>query len=119
MINSLLDALLGGLTDYTIDERGDVGSWARLACVQGLAAIAEILLGNADSITGFEDYYPPEKHVLIAAGILKQGVERLDNVRLESGACFTKLLSLPPPQIGGAERWRLPATPLLEELFLR
>ncbi|KAF9046718.1 armadillo-type protein [Panaeolus papilionaceus] len=118
VINSLLDALLGGLTDYTIDERGDVGSWARLACVQGLAAIAEILLGNADSITGFEDYYPPEKHVLIAAGILKQGVERLDNVRLESGACFTKLLSLPPPQIGGAERWRLPATPLLEELFL-
>ncbi|PPR01746.1 hypothetical protein CVT24_001566 [Panaeolus cyanescens] len=118
VMNSLVDALLSGLTDYTIDERGDVGSWARLACVQGLAAISELLLGNADSITGFENYYSPDKHVLIAAGILKQGVERLDNVRLESGSCFTKLLRLPPPKIGGAERWRLPASSLLEELFL-
>jgi len=31
VVNGLLDALQDGLEDYTIDERGDVGSWIRMA----------------------------------------------------------------------------------------
>jgi len=117
MINSIVDALLGGLKDYTIDERGDVGSWVRIVSIQGLTEISLLFFSIASSIPEFESYFPPKKYVTIAAGILKQGVERLDNVRQTAGACFMKLTHAPLPPVGGEDRWRLPALPLLEELF--
>ncbi|KAF8194167.1 TBCD protein, partial [Pholiota molesta] len=108
MVNSFLDALLVALDDYTIDERGDIGSWARIASIQGLTTISGF----------FSKYLSPEKYRSIAAGLLKQGVERLDNVRQTAGVCFVTLLNTPLPSIPGADRWRLPALPLLQELFL-
>ncbi|KDR82781.1 hypothetical protein GALMADRAFT_220773 [Galerina marginata CBS 339.88] len=117
VLNALVDALLGGLDDYTIDERGDVGSWVRIACIQGLTTISEILFGVAESIPDFESYFSPQKYCSVAAGLLKQGVERLDNVRQTAGVCFMKLLNAPLPSVDGADRWRLPALSLLNELF--
>lgn len=118
-VNRFLDALLAALDDYTIDERGDVGSWARIASIQGLTSISQLLFRVANSIPNFEEYLSPEKYCSIAAGLLKQGVERLDNVRQTAGVCFVTLLKTPLPSIAGAEQWRLPAFPLLQELFLR
>lgn len=123
VVNALVDALLVGLDDYTIDERGDVGSWVRIACIQGLAAISELLLSilvtDDASIPTLELYFPPEKYHAIAAGLLKQGVERLDNVRQEAGIYFMKLLKMPLPPVGGMDRWRLHGLSLLNDLFLR
>lgn len=119
MVNSFLHALLAALDDYTIDERGDVGSWARIASIQGLTTISELLFRVAGSIPNFEEYLSPEKYCSIAAGLLKQGVERLDNVRQTAGVCFVTLLNTPLPSVVGADRWRLPALPLLQELFLK
>ncbi|KAF8158379.1 TBCD protein [Crassisporium funariophilum] len=115
-VNALVDALLGGLDDYTIDERGDVGSWVRIVCVQGLTSISELLFHLAPSIPDLESYFPPHKYHAIAAGILKQGVERLDNVRQEAGICFMKLLGT-SLSIDQGERWRLPGYSMLVELF--
>ncbi len=114
---SLFDALLGGLEDYTIDERGDVGSWIRMACVRGLTSVSEILISNARTIIRFEDYLTPSKYHLAVIGILKQGVERLDNVRQDAGECILRLLRLPLPDVKDAERWQLPSCGLLVELF--
>ncbi|KAK0201710.1 tubulin folding cofactor D C terminal-domain-containing protein [Desarmillaria ectypa] len=114
---SLFDALLGGLEDYTIDERGDVGSWIRMACVRGLTSVSQILFSNARTIICFDDYLPPSKYHLAVIGILKQGVERLDNVRQDAGECILRLLRLPLPDVKGAERWQLPSCGLLVELF--
>jgi len=119
MVNAFLDALLAGLNDYTIDERGDVGSWVRIVCIEGLTEISLLFFSIAPSIPGFESYFPPERYLAIAAGILKQGVERLDNVRQMAGACFMKLLHSSLPQVGGGDRWRLPGLQLVEELFSR
>ena len=119
VVNALIDALLGGLDDYTIDERGDVGSWVRMVCIQGLTSISELLFRDASSIPDFGRYFPPQKYHAAIAGILKQGVERLDNVRQQAGACFMKILTLSVPSVSGGDRWRLPGLTLLYKLFPR
>lgn len=115
--DSLILALLNGLNDYTIDERGDVGSWIRLVSIQGLTALCKRLFTHAVDIPDFHAYFPPGLYVAIVSGILKQGVERLDNVRQEAGKCFLSLLDIKLPCFDGAELWQLPGRPLLEELF--
>jgi hypothetical protein len=119
MVNSLHSALLHGLEDYSVDERGDVGSWVRLASIQGLTRFSELLMSNAVSIPDFGVYFPPLKYHQTVAGILKQGVERFDNVRQEAGECFMRLLSFPLPDVHNGRDWCMPGLPLLKELFQR
>ena len=115
----MLDALLAGLEDYSSDERGDVGSWVRIACVKGLASIAESLIQNAAAIANFPEYLPASKYHELIAGILKQGVERLDNVRQQAGEQMTRLLRLELPPVAGREAWRIHGDQLMKELLLR
>ena len=115
----MLNSLLAGLDDYTTDERGDVGSWVRIACVKGLASFAEILMLNAALLPDFKLDLPAEKYHELLGGILKQGVERLDNVRQQAGEQFIRLLSLPPPQVDDAESWRIHGAQLMKDLFLK
>ena len=112
-----LDAFLDGLTDYTTDERGDIGSWIRISCVLGLSTFTQILFTHSKSLPNFIEYFPPEKYHAAVGGILKQGVERLDNVRQQTGAQFMKLLCLPLPEVDGKERWKIFGSEILEELF--
>ncbi|KAJ3566930.1 hypothetical protein NP233_g6689 [Leucocoprinus birnbaumii] len=117
LVQTIFGALLSGLDDYTIDERGDVGSWIRVASVQGLTSCIEDLFSVADSVDNFDEYLPLSMYQQAAAGILKQGVERLDNVRQESGTCISRLLKLTPAR-SGELTWSLPGLSVLEELFL-
>jgi tubulin-specific chaperone D len=114
----MFDALYTGLSDYTIDERGDVGSWIRMACMDGLTAFAEILVGNVRAHEDLSQYLPPDRYHLAVAGILKQGVERLDNVRACAGVDIFKLLNLVVPSDAGGEAWKLKGATLMQELFL-
>jgi len=66
-----------------------------------------------------ETYLPVEKFHTIVAGVLKQGVEKLDNVRQEAGICFMKLLNLGLPGDNELDRWRLHGVKLLTEQFPR
>ena len=119
MAHDLFDALYDGLGDYTIDERGDVGSWIRMACIRGLTSYSEALFANASTISNFEEYLPPFKYHNAVGGILRQGVERLDNVRQEAGDNLRRLLLLLPPVTTGAERWHIHGNTLMEQLFFR
>jgi hypothetical protein len=114
-----LDTFLQGLTDYTTDERGDVGSWIRISCVLGLSTFAQILLRHSKSLPDFTEYFPPEKYHGAIGGILKQGVERLDNVRQQTGTQFIELLRLPLPEVDGKERWKIFGSEMMNELFQR
>lgn len=114
-MQTILNTLLSGLQDYTIDERGDVGSWIRIACVQGLTSCIEDLFSVAESVPDFADYLPVSSYQQAVAGILKQGVERLDNVRQEAGMCISRLLKLTPVQRAELT-WSLPGLSFLEEL---
>jgi tubulin-specific chaperone D len=114
----LFDSLLDGLEDYTLDERGDVGSWIRMACIRGLTNFAELLFANVASVPYFAEYLPASKYHAAISGILRQGVERLDNVRQIAGEHILRLLVLPLPTITNPEHWRVAGQALMEELFL-
>jgi hypothetical protein len=114
LVERIIRALLKGLEDYTVDERGDVGSWARLACIKGLGQI--VLLFLADSSVEINKWLPSHTYHEIVAGILKQGVERLNNHRVEAGKQLVALLEA--PRKSGREAWVPDAAGLFRELFV-
>ncbi|KAF9241181.1 tubulin folding cofactor D C terminal-domain-containing protein [Melanogaster broomeanus] len=115
---ALFDALDTGLDDYTTDERGDVGSWIRIACIQGLTSIIEDLFRVSGNLPEFSTFLPPHRYHTVVGRILRQGVERLDNVRQISGGCFLRILGLQLPAVEHAEEWRVKGEGLMRELFL-
>ena len=111
--------LILGLDDYTTDERGDVGSKIRIASIQGLTSVSLTLLSLVKSDTAYFDYISAGLYQEAIAGILKQGVERLDNVRQQAGKCIIRLLKCPPPSVGDSNPWKFHGEQLFEELLLR
>ena len=118
-VRNMFKSLLQGLSDYSMDERGDVGSWIRIACIEGLASFLDTLITRAHDIPNFEGYLPPEYFHAAIGGILKQGVERLDGVRQEAGNRFQLLLQLSAPDIPSGDMWRIHSQSLMQQLFLR
>lgn len=114
---ALFDVLDSGLEDYTMDERGDVGSWIRIACIRGLSSVIEDLFRVSGSLPSFPSFLPPDRYHAAIGRILRQGVERLDNVRQISGECFVRISKLQLPTTEHAERWRIKNIELMKELF--
>ncbi|KAA1469978.1 TBCD protein [Dentipellis sp. KUC8613] len=102
-LQRMFKALLAGLDDYTVDERGDVGSWVRMACIDGLTEVSLTLLNHSTYIPNFSEYLPANKYHAAISGIVKQGVERLDNVRHEAGTHLLRLLNQTPP----SDEWQI------------
>ncbi|EPQ54507.1 hypothetical protein GLOTRDRAFT_42674 [Gloeophyllum trabeum ATCC 11539] len=118
VIQEIYSALKDGLDDYTVDQRGDVGSWIRMASVKGLTEVSSLLLTHGDALPTLEEYLPPALYHEAIGGILKQGVERLDNVRQTAGEYFIQLLSHPLPPVQNADAWRIDGEDLFKRLFL-
>lgn len=119
MVCKLFDALLSGLEDYTLDQRGDVGSWVRMACIKGLTAFSEMLFLHPASANHLPEYLPANKYHAAICGILKQGVERLDVVRQVAGQNMSILLQMPPPSLPNSDLWNIDGAALMKDLFLR
>ena len=115
----MYNALISGLDDYTVDERGDVGSWIRIASIQGLTSVSVTLLTLAKKDTTHIDYIPADLYQKAIAGILKQGVGRLDNVRQRAGESIHCLLKCPLPSMGDPNPWKFHGEELFIELLLR
>ncbi|KAH8998594.1 TBCD protein [Lactarius akahatsu] len=115
----MYNALILGLEDYTTDERGDIGSRVRIASIQGLASVSLALLTLVKSDTAYFEYFPADLYQEAIAGILKQGVERLDSVRQQAGECIIRLLKCPPPSVDDSSSWNFHGEQLFEELLLR
>jgi hypothetical protein len=109
--------LIVGLDDYTTDERGDVGSRVRIASIQGLTAVSLTLLNLVKSDPAYFEYIPADLYQAAIAGILKQGVERLDNVRQQAGESIMRLLKCPPPS--DSDPWKFRGEQLFEDMLLR
>jgi len=115
----MYNALISGLDDYTVDERGDVGSWVRIASIQGLTSVSATLLALAKTDAAYTDYIPADLYQKAIAGILKQGVGRLDNVRQQAGESIHRLLKCPLPSMGDTNPWKFYGEGLFTELLLR
>jgi hypothetical protein len=75
--STIVQAIHSGLTDYTIDERGDIGSLVRL---QGLTCVSSLL---STAILG-ED---TESCQLLQSDVLRLSLEKLDRVRARAAEC--------------------------------
>ncbi|GAA6037600.1 hypothetical protein JCM8097_006134 [Rhodosporidiobolus ruineniae] len=82
LLPSALDALLLGFSDYTTDQRGDVGSWVRISTLTAWSTLLSTL--PADKLG--QDLVDR-----VVARMLKQAVERLDNVREVAGAALMRV----------------------------
>jgi hypothetical protein len=76
-VATIVQAIHAGLTDYTIDERGDIGSLVRL---QGLTCVSRLL----STTLLVED---TEYCELLQSDILRLSLEKLDRVRARAAEC--------------------------------
>ena len=110
-MSAILNSYFTGLEDYTINERGDVGSWIRLACLRGISSVFESFIRTSfDPKARLQDfglYLPAEIYHRAIGCMLKQGVERLDNVRQCVGEFFMLLLDLPAPALPNGNKWTI------------
>ncbi|KAI0004532.1 TBCD protein [Russula compacta] len=114
----MYNALISGLEDYTTDERGDVGSWIRIASIQALTSVSVTLLTLARSDATYIEYIPPNLYQKAIAGVLKQGFGRLDNVRQQAGESILSLLKCPLPSVDDSNSWKFHEEILFKKLFL-
>lgn len=85
----ILRTLTDALDDYTTDQRGDVGSWVRVASVKSLAKV----LAGAASQPNATQLVPQDLFTPAIAGIAKQAFEKLDVVREASTGAWGVLLA--------------------------
>lgn len=84
----MAEALIACLDDYTIDSRGDVGSWIRLEAIDAvlMALRKGILLRHPPEVS------PTEADMLSRIGRL--AAEKLDKVRSRAWSCLAAALEL-------------------------
>jgi hypothetical protein len=87
-----------------------------MACVSGLVVISGAMLDTLDTPKDLEKYLPSSSFQLAVGGILKQGVERLDNVRQLVGEELAKLLSTTKALANGFDPWRIRGVELFDPL---
>ncbi|GAB7330998.1 hypothetical protein MBLNU13_g02503t1 [Cladosporium sp. NU13] len=78
----MIQALHTGLTDYTIDERGDVGSLVRLQALMCTSSLLSLDLLNLQN----------EQCQILLSDTLRLSLEKLDRVRGRAAACRQQCL---------------------------
>ncbi|KAF9096373.1 hypothetical protein BGX29_008588 [Mortierella sp. GBA35] len=92
--NKILQMYFRGLEDYSVDHRGDVGSWIREACMQGLQVMVPIVARLDHHLTpdqADQRYLTDGDHAQVLAKLLQQSVEKIDRIR---GAAATAMVAI-------------------------
>ncbi|KAG8833480.1 hypothetical protein FRC17_010655, partial [Serendipita sp. 399] len=116
LFRNILNSFVDGLDDYEVDERGDVGSWVRIACIKGLSSITQLILTSQDPRR--YDWLPADLYRQIWAELVKQGAERLDNVRAEVGRQIIQLFRLVKTLPSSDSAWIPEGIQTMETLFI-
>ncbi|KAF8755096.1 Tubulin folding cofactor D C terminal [Rhizoctonia solani] len=109
--------VLSGFEDYTVDQRGDVGSWVRMATLRAIASISQVVFRNRNRIEPFGEYLPLDSWHQAIGGVLRQGVERLDNVRAVAGEQLMHLIWSDDIRSHASGLWEVPGLNQLEKAF--
>lgn len=94
----VMDTLLKALDDYSVDNRGDVGSWVREAAVHGLEKCTYILckkIGTnptGDHNNDTSSLFDSNLATRLIGGIVKQGVEKMDKLRETAAKVLQRIL---------------------------
>ncbi|KAJ3414764.1 hypothetical protein HDV05_006103 [Chytridiales sp. JEL 0842] len=96
LFEDILDAFFVAMEDYSIDQRGDVGSWVREACFTSwtrllpfFAALENNTINNA---AAEERYITPATVTRILIALARQSVEKIDRVRQTAGESLANLI---------------------------
>ncbi|CUA72523.1 Tubulin-specific chaperone D [Rhizoctonia solani] len=106
-----------GFDDYTVDQRGDVGSWVRMATLRAVASMSQAIFHNRFHLENFDEYLPPDLWHQAIGGVLKQGVEKLDNVRAVAGEQLMHLVWNSDIRDHASGPWVVPGLKQLEAAF--
>jgi hypothetical protein len=85
----VLTSLESCLKDYSTDQRGDVGSWVRIATMDFVNYLLPLL---AKLDRDGHPYLGTKETVKLVSLILKQSVERIDKVRSNAGQVLCNLV---------------------------
>ncbi|GFZ52002.1 hypothetical protein JCM24511_09773 [Saitozyma sp. JCM 24511] len=85
----IVASLLACLSDYTTDQRGDVGSWIRVAALRALGGIVGCAAGQPPATAlALVDHEVFER---VIGGMVRLGVEKLEPVRAASAGALRDL----------------------------
>ena len=98
--NEVMTSLLKALDDYSVDNRGDVGSWVREAAMDALERCSYILCKRASelhNIDGIENnklssLFDANLAASIVGGICKQALEKMDKLREAAAKVLQRIL---------------------------
>ncbi|WCJ22886.1 Tubulin-specific chaperone D [Euphorbia peplus] len=105
----VMSSLLKALDDYSVDNRGDVGSWVREAAMEGLEACTNILcfmdsLGKSNTAESSHEmpentddvqlllFFDSNLATHVIEVILKQAVEKMDKIRETAAKVLQRIL---------------------------
>lgn len=91
-------AFLGALTDYSTDQRGDVGSWIRCASLLALGQAISIAAAQGNGT----DLVTQDLFEAAVGGMAKLGAEKLEPVRASAWRAFSMLRE---SQAGARWKW--------------
>ncbi|KAI9485376.1 MAG: armadillo-type protein [Benjaminiella poitrasii] len=80
-------------TDYSTDQRGDVGSWVRTAIMEFIGYLLPCI-SKLDTLQDEQTYLSMDNTSKLVAYLLKQSVERIDKVRSNAGKVICDLIFL-------------------------
>lgn len=87
-----MKGLLKNLEDYSIDQRGDVGSWIREESMKTLGLVVPLVTRLDIEISDDLIYLALETQVQILGKLLKQASERIDRTRACAGSTLSEIL---------------------------
>ncbi|XP_010559107.1 PREDICTED: tubulin-folding cofactor D [Tarenaya hassleriana] len=94
----VMNTLLKALDDYSVDNRGDVGSWVREAAVYGIEKCTYILCKKDSIIPVSTDdnnttsLFDSNLATRVVGGIVKQAVEKMDKLREAAAKGLQRIL---------------------------
>ncbi|CAN1345940.1 Tubulin-folding cofactor D [Linum perenne] len=107
MKNEVMISLLSALEDYSVDNRGDVGSWVREAAMEGLEDCTYILcsmdstiksrrrenlVGDTDEGNPIIPFFDEKLANSVVGGLVKQAVEKMDKLREAAAKVLQRIL---------------------------
>ncbi|KAL8235656.1 hypothetical protein R6Q59_016737 [Mikania micrantha] len=88
----VMQSLFNALEDYSVDNRGDVGSWVRTAAMNGLEKCTYIL-SKSDKLDGNESLFDANIATNLVGGLVKQAVEKMDRLREVAAKTLQRILN--------------------------
>lgn len=102
--NNVMTTLFKALDDYSVDNRGDVGSWVREAAMDGIERCSYILCKKEQKCSTSENgearsFFDADLATTLVGGIIKQAVEKMDKLREAAANVLRRILYNDSPYI--------------------